>query len=65
MIHCWKNVIKPGIKSVIVLKKNLVVHQCTINLKKKKKKIYEGKINIQIFMKMNFQEKVLTAFVYQ
>ena len=39
----WKNVIKSWIKSVAVLKKDLIVNRCTMKSKKKEKS-YQGKI---------------------
>ena len=42
----WKNIIKSWIKSVAVLKKDLIVNKCT--MKKVKKKSYQGKIKKKI-----------------
>ena len=49
MMNCWKNIKKSGIKSAIVLKKDLKINQSAMKKSLKTKiKSYDGKINTNL-----------------
>lgn len=63
MMNCWKNIKKPGMKSIIVLKKDFVVIQCTTNYIEKLKQ-NPMRINlIQAFIMLKYQKKVCIVFI--